>query len=214
MATPKTPDAEGSEPTALARRRGSAAVPWRGDEHVLAVEAAAEAGLDRGDVELDLYTQGFSSGMTVDDPLDGAIVARGRTVLRERELLRSLRPALQYLGVPADAVKLRIHDGSFELRVSKHAAEASRPALDAGKQALKLWLGFGLLGLAGYQLLAPFVAAIVWSAGLLLGGWQLRRGMASGRAMLAGRLAIGLGMLAQEEKIILPPVDAPTEDLS
>jgi len=37
--------------------------------------------------------------------------------------------------------------------------------------------------------------------------------MASGRSMLAGRLALGLGMLAQEEKIILPPLDAPTEDL-
>lgn len=203
-----------AQASALARRPGSAAAPWRGDEHRLQVEAAAEAGLATGDVELELYTQGFSSGMTVDDPLDGAVVARGRTVLREAELLRSLRPALQYLGVPIDAIKLRIHDGSFELRVSKHAAEASRPALDAGKQALKLWIGFGLLGLAGYQLLAPFVAALFWSVGLLLGGWQLRRGMASGRAMLAGRLAIGLGMLAQEEKIILPPLDAPTEDLS
>jgi len=46
----------------------------------------------------------------------------------------------------------------------------------------------------------------------LVGGWQLRRGMASGRAMLAGRLAVGLGMLAQAEKVILPPLDAPTED--
>ena len=55
--------------------------------------------------------------------------------------------------------------------------------------------------------------APVWGIGLMLGGWQLRQGMASGRAMLAGRLAIGLGMLAQEEKIILPPVDSPTEEL-
>jgi len=200
--------------TSLARRPGGAAAPWRGDEHRLQVEAASEAGLARGDVELDLYTHGFSAGMTVDDPLDGAIVARGRTVLREGELRRSLRPALQYLGVPTDAVKLRIHDGTFELRVSKHAAEASRPALDSGKQALKLWIGFGLLGLACMQLLSPALAGLVWGVGLLLGGRQLRRGMASGRAMLAGRLAIGLGMLAQEEKIILPPLDAPTEDLS
>lgn len=207
----RPPSASG---TSLARRPGSAAVPWRGDDHRLQVDAAVEAGLPRGDVELELYAHGFSSGMTVDDPLDGAIVARGRTVLREAELRRSLRPALQYLGVPADAAKLRIHDGNFELRVAKHAAEASRPALDAGKQALKLWIGFGLLGLATHQLLMPAIAAVVWGLGLLLGGWQLRRGMASGRAMLAGRLAIGLGMLAQEEKIILPPLDAPTEDLA
>lgn len=198
--------------TSLARRPGGSAIPWRGDEHVVQVEAAVEAGLARGQVELDLYTEGFGAGMTVEDPLDGAIVARGRTVLREAELRRSLRPALQYLGVPNDAVALRVHDGSFELRVGKHAADASRPALESGKLALRLWLAAALVGVACYSLVAPALAGVVWGVGLLLGGWQLRRGVASGRAMLAGRLAIGLGMLAQEEKIILPPLDAPTED--
>ncbi len=198
--------------TSLARRPAGDAAPWRGDEHVMQVEAAVEAGLSRGQVELDLYTSGFSGGMTIEDPLDSAIVARGRTVLREAELRRSLRPALQYLGVPNEAVALRVHDGSFELRVAKHAADASRPALESGKLALRVWLGAAILGLACYSLGVPALAGLAWGVGLLLGGWQLRRGMASGRAMLAGRLAIGLGMLAQAEKIILPPLDAPTED--
>ena len=206
----------GSASRALARRPGSATRPWRGDEHKLQLEAAAEAGLPRGDVkkvELDLYTEGFAGGLTLEDPLDGAIVARGRTMLREDELRRTLRPALQYLGIAADAVALRVHDGSFELRVAKHAAEAARPALDSGKAALRTWIGMGLVGIACYQLVAPAAAGLLWGVGLLVGGWQLRRGVASGRAMLAGRLALGLGMVAQEEKVILPPLDAPTQDL-
>jgi hypothetical protein len=201
---------------ALARRPGTSARRWRGDDHKLQLEAATEAGLSRGDVrqtELDLYAGGFAGGITIDDPLDGAIVARGRTVLREAELRKSLRPALQYLGIAADAIALRVHDGSFELRVAKRAAEAARPALESGKAALRTWVGTGLLGIACYQMVAPAAAGLMWSIGLLIGGWQLRRGMASGRAMLAGRLALALGMLAQEEKIILPPLDAPTEDL-
>ncbi|MEM9456838.1 MAG: hypothetical protein AAGF11_21855 [Myxococcota bacterium] len=205
-------DDRGKGKGALARRQGAAAQPWRGDEHLLEVEAAVEAGLSRGEVELDLYTRGFSSGMTVEDPLDGAIVARGRTVLKEQELGRCLRPALQYLGVGMDAVKLRVHDGSFELRVAKHTAEASTPALESGKDALKVFVGFGLLGFAAYQIIMPAVGGVIWGIALLLGGWLLRQGMASGRMMLAGRLAMGLGMLAQEEKIILPPVDPPTEE--
>lgn len=205
-------DDRGKGKGALARREGAAAVPWRGDDHLLEVEAAVEAGLPRSEVELDLYTRGFSSGMTVEDPLDGAIVARGRTVLKERELGRCLRPALQYLGVGMDSVKLRVHDGSFELRVAKHTAEASTPALESGKDALKVFVGFGLLGFAAYQIIMPAVGGVIWGIALLLGGWLLRQGMASGRMMLAGRIAMGLGMLAQEEKIILPPVDPPTEE--
>ncbi len=199
---------------ALVRRSESSTVPWRGDEHVVQVEAAVEAGLPRGEVELDLYTQGFSAGMTVEDSFDGAIVARGRTVLDEKQLRASLRPPLQYLGVTMDSVELRVHDGEFELRVAKAAAEAQKPALDSGKITLKLWFGFGLLGLTCYQLLAPALGGLLWGIGLLLGGWQLRQGMANGRMMLAGRMAIGLGMLAQEDKMILPPVNAPTQDIA
>ncbi len=171
------------------------------------LEAAAEAGLHAREVELDLYTRGFSEGIEVRDPYDAAIVARGRTILDERSLLRSLRPALQYLGVQKEAVALRVHDGTFELRIAKHAAEASNPAMDGAKQALRVWIGFGLLGLAAMQLWTTFVSAIVWGAGLLLGGWQLRKGLVSGRAMLAARLALALGMLAQEEQLILPPAE-------
>lgn len=190
-----------------ARVSSTAPVRWRGDEHRLQVQAANEAGLRGTDVEVDLYTRGFSEGMILEDEFDGAIVARGRTVLKDFELVKVLRPVLQYLGVPRDAIKLRVFDGSFELRVAKHAAEASRPSLDAGKTALQVWIGFGLLGLAAMQFLPSFVAAFIWSAGLLLGGWQLRRGLVTGRAMLSARLAVALGMLAHEEKLILPPAD-------
>lgn len=179
---------------------------WRGDEHKLQVAAAKEAGLATDDVELDLYTQGFSAGMTIEDTYDGAIVARGRTFVKEHELLRVLRAPLLYLGVPRDSIKVRINDGRFELRVSKHAADSSRPSLESAKYALQVWIGFGLLGLAAMQYLPSYVAAFVWSAGLLLGGWQLRRGLVTGRAMLSARLATALALLAKEEQLILPPV--------
>jgi hypothetical protein len=180
--------------------------PWRGDEHRLQVSAAKEAGLAPDDVEVELYTEGFSAGMTLEDPYDGAIVARGRTALREPELLRSLRAPLVYLGVPRDAIKVRISDGRFELRVSKHAADGSRPSLESAKYALQVWIGFGLLGIAAMQFFPSYVAAFVWSAGLLLGAWQLRRGLVTGRAMLSARLAMALAMLAKEEQLVLPPV--------
>lgn len=186
-------------------KQGSKVVPWRGDEHQLQVAAAAEAGLEKSRTEVDLYTRGFTAGMTVEDPYDGSIVARGRTVLADKELLQTLRPTLHYLGVGRDAVKVRVHDGEFELRVDRRAADASSPALDSAKLALQLWIGFGLLGLAGYWFIGSSVAAVLWGVGLLLGGWQVRRGLASGRAMLSARLALALGMLAKEQQLILPP---------
>jgi len=36
---------------------------------------------------------------------------------------------------------------------------------------------------------------------------MLRRSLVSGRTMLAAKLAVGLGMLAHEEQLILPPGD-------
>ena len=178
---------------------------WRGDEHKLEVASASEAGLDPTEAEVDSYTRGFKAGIVIQDPFDGAIVAHGRTVLREAELARALRPALQYLGVPRDDYKVKVHDGSFELRVAKKIADASSPALDSAKLALQFLLGFGLLGGAVYHFVAPFLAALLWGAGLLLAGWQLRRGVASGRAMLSAKLALALGMLAHEQQLILPP---------
>jgi hypothetical protein len=180
---------------------------WRGDEHKLQVEAAGEVGLERDDVEVDLYTQGFRNGITLEDPADRSIVLRGRTVLRDRELHDSLKPLLRYVGVSYDAVRVRVQDGLFEIRVASRAAAASSPALENARVALKLWLGFGLLGLS-MLLWSPFLAqpgaAVLWGVGLMLGGWQLRKGIAGGRSMLAARLAIGLAMMAKEEQLILP----------
>lgn len=208
--------AKGQRERSLPAKRSDAAASsrpaWRGDEHRLQVAAAAEAGLDRSKVEVDLYSQAFSHGMTVEDPYDGAIVARGRTVLGRKELFDTLRPTLHYLGVARDAVRIQVHDGSFELRIGRRAAEASSPALDSAKLALQLWIGFGLVGLAAYMFLPMGFAAIAWGVGLVVGGWQLRRGLASGRAMLGARLALALGMLAQEEKLILPPLQDETGD--
>ncbi|MFO0637390.1 MAG: hypothetical protein U0168_31580 [Nannocystaceae bacterium] len=187
------------------REDAAATAPWRGDEHRLQVQAAGEAGLAVDEVAADLYTKGFSAGMTIDDPLDGAIVARGRTVLDRLELSRSLRPVLRYLGIAPELVALEVVDGRFALRVHKKATEGSKPVFEAGKVTLQIWIGFGLLGFAAGRFMPAFVSAILWGVGLMLGAWQLRRGLTSGRAMIAARLAIGLGMLAQAEQLVLPP---------
>ena len=179
---------------------------WRGDDHKIAIQAADEAGLAKSDVELDLYTEGFKAGMTLEDR-DGAVVATGRTVLKQKQLEQALAPMLRYLGVKRDAVRVRVHDGTFELRIAGRAAESQSPALHNAKLALQLWVGFGLLGFAVMQIIpgARFASAIIWGVGLMLGAWQLRRGLVSGRAMLGAQLAMGLGILAQEEQLILPP---------
>lgn len=218
MAKRRDEDSSTRSANAIARRDGEAAdgagalaklgegEVWRGDEHGLRLAAAREAGLDAKAVELELYTEGFRSGMTLDDPEDHAIVLRGRTVLREKQLRRSLHPTVRFLGLPADQVGLRIHDGEFELRVSSSAAESARPALDSAKLVLKLWLGAGLLGLLAWNLLdLGWLAALLWGVGLLGGAYVLRQGMVSGRALLAARLMTALAMLAQEEQLILPP---------
>lgn len=198
---------KGDRESKLPARKGeTSAAGWSGNEHRLVADAAAEAGLDRSDTEVDSFTQGFSNGIVIDDPYDGAIVARGRTVLGTAELGKALRPAMTYLGVSKTDYKVKVERGDFEVRVAKRAADGSSPALEHGKLALQVWVGFGLLGVAAYQFLPSFVSAIVWGAGLLLGAWQLRRGLASGRAMLGAQLALALGMLAHEEQLILPPV--------
>lgn len=200
--TANEPETKPASPETAIAQRG-----WRGDEHKLQLDAAKEVGLDGSDVEVDLYTQGFREGSTLEDPDDHAIVFRGRTVLKAPELRHSLRPLLRYLGVSQDAVAVRVHDGTFEIRLSRRAAETSPAGLDSAKLALKLFVGFGLLGLT-IMMWSPFFAeagaAVVWGIGLLLGGWQLRRGIASGRAMLAARFALGLAMLAKEEQLIMP----------
>jgi hypothetical protein len=183
--------------------------PWRGDEHELRLAAAREAGLaaeDIADVELDLFTEGFKAGMVLDDPADHAIVLRGRTILREKQMSKALTPTLRFLTIPRDQVALRIHDGEFELRVARTVAEAAKPTLDSAKITLKLWLGAGLIGMLAWNMLGlAWLATVVWGLALVVGGYVLRQGTVSGRAMLAARLTVALAMLAKEEQLILPP---------
>ncbi len=183
--------------------------PWRGDEHELRVQAAREAGLETRDLELELFTQGFKSGMTVKDPRDSSIVLRGRTVLRDKQLRKSMRPTLRFLGVPVDQVDFRVLDGEFEVRIASSAVEQARPAIDAVKDVLKLWLGFGLIGLIAWNAFdLAWLATLFWGGSLVVGAVVLRRGVVSGRSMLAARLTVALALLAKEEQLILPPAKA------
>lgn len=192
---------------ALAPREGGAEIElpegWRGDEHQLALSAVESAGLDARKAELDLFQKAFAATTTVDDPDDHAIVLRGRTTLDDLELLRCLRPTLRFLKLSKDSVVARVHDGEFELRVEAVAADHAPVTTQYAKTALQVFLGAGLMGWASMQV-AQWPAAIIWGIGLLIGGWLLRRGMVSGRALMAARLATSLAMLAQEEKLILP----------
>lgn len=193
-----------SPQTALANRGG-----WRGDEHNLQVAAAREAGLPADEVALGLYTEGFKTAMVLRDPDDAAMVVRGRTVLKVDQLHRALRPMLQFLELSPEYIRLRVRDGGFELRINDRMADAQTPALDAAKDVFKVWLAAGLVGFAILQIpsigiVGSILSLLIWMAGLLWGGFALRRGMVSGRARLGARLALGLGMLAQEEQLILP----------
>ena len=180
---------------------------WRGDEHRLQLQAAGEVGLSLDDTALDFLTQGFKNGMTLEDPKDGSVVLRGRTILRKQELTRALLPAYRYLGIKADGARVRVFDGQFEIRVAQRVAENSPAAYGNAKLALQLWIGFGMLGLTAHMMLPgmKFVAGIVWGIGLLLGAAQLRRGIAGGRAVLGARFALALALLAHEEQLVLPP---------
>ncbi|PRP94168.1 hypothetical protein ENSA5_41230 [Enhygromyxa salina] len=204
--TKRTPE---SEPPTKALAKLGEGQAWRGDEHELRLAAAREAGLETeelNEVELDLFTEGFKAGMVLDDPDDRAIVLRGRTVLRENQMGKALRPTFKFLGVPNDQVALRIFDGEFELRVSQNVAEAAKPALDSARLVLKLWIGLGLVGmLAWYWFSLAWLAALLWGGALVGGGYVLRQGAVSGRALLGARLTVALAMLAQQEKLILPP---------
>jgi len=197
-------DGEQDAPLVRAASGALAGAPWSGDEHRLQVLAAKEAGLPTTDVALDLYTEGFKRGLTEKDPADNAIVLRGRTVLKTEELVRSLRPMFQFLRIGADAVRVRVHDGQFEVRVAAHAAEATAPVQTTARTVLLMWMAGGLLG--WWMLSVSRVATfLIWGITLLLGAWNLRRGLVSGRTMLAARMAVGLALLAHEEQLILPP---------
>ncbi len=179
---------------------------WRGDEHKLQVQAAEEAGLQASQVALDLYTEGFKAGLQERDPADGSIVLRGRTVLKAEELERSLRPMLRFLRIGPEAARARVFDGQFELRIAAHAAEASAAVQGAARSVILMWMAGGLLGWWMLSM-SRVTTFLVWGVTLLLGAWSLRRGLVSGRTMLAARLAVALGMLAHEQQLILPPAD-------
>lgn len=179
---------------------------WRGDEHKLQVQAAEEAGLQASQVALDLYTEGFKAGLQERDPADGSIVLRGRTVLKAEELERSLRPMLRFLRIGPEAARARVFDGKFELRIAAHAAEASAAVQGAARSVILMWMAGGLLGWWMLSM-SRVMTFMVWGVTLLLGAWSLRRGLVSGRTMLAARLAVALGMLAHEQQLILPPAE-------
>ena len=143
------------EKNALVPTSGGGA--WTGDDHKLAVSAAKEAGLDTVDLEVESYTEGFKQGLTLDDPADHAIVIRGRTVLKEKQLRKSLSPTLRFLRLSRDVVGLRVHDGNFELRIARSAAEQAAPAMDSAKVALQVWVAAGILGFALGQLFLPLL---------------------------------------------------------
>ena len=177
---------------------------WRGDEHRLQVLAADEAGLEGDDVSLALYRKGFIAGLSVRDPLDHAMVFRGRTILREEQLRPPLRRIFTHLHLGANNFSVRVDDGEFELRVADAAAHAGGSATEAMRRAL---LVFVVCGLAGLFFLnsAGGVALLFWGVGLLAGSTLVRRGLKDGRVQLAARLVDELAKLAQREQLILPP---------
>ena len=180
---------------------------WRGDEHRLQVAAAAEAGLEARDVAVELYRQGFARGLVVEDPLDRAIVVRGRTVLRAEQLTAALRGALGHLHLPPGSFAVKAQDGDFEVRVAARAVEHGGTTMAATRQAL---LAFVLGGLVGLLFLKSqgALALIAFSFGLLGGSFILRRGLRQGRALLAARVVDEIARLAAAEQLILPPASA------
>ncbi len=199
---------------ALARTKGEGELqprPWRGDDHLARVDAAGEVGLDKKEEELESFTEGFKAGMTLEDQSDRSIVLRGRTVLRQRQLERSLNPTRRFLKIPEEDFRILVHDGEFELRVSGKYAEDAMPALDSARAALQVWIGGGLIGLILMQY-SNALAAIAWGVALIIGGFTMRSGLVNGRSLLGARLALALAMLAQEEGMVLPPKLPSPED--
>ena len=205
-----TNDRSGDRGGPLARPSSPGGAPWSGRHHRDHGQhhqpERPKAGLPAAQVALDLYTEGFKAGLTEKDPGDKAIVLRGRTVLKAPELERCLRPMLRFLRVGPDSVSTRVFDGQFEVRVAAAAAEAGESVQGAARSVLLMWIAGGLLG---WWLRATWQVGtmLVWGITLLLGAVMLRRSLVSGRTMLAAKLAVGLGILAHEEQLILPPGD-------
>ncbi len=195
---------DASEPASLVRANADGADGWTGDEHALSLQAAKEVGLDPSAIELESYSRGFMSAMTLDDPLDHGLVARGRTVLSQSELLELLEPALQFMGVAKEHTSLRVHDASFELRIAGDHVRALGMVWDSTRTAVSLWIATVVaVFLVGRILLAAGVAVGV--IGAVFGLFVMRSGLITGRERLAARLATSLAMVASAEQLVLPP---------
>ncbi|MBK8261512.1 MAG: hypothetical protein IPK80_09240 [Nannocystis sp.] len=176
---------------------------WRGDEHRLQTQAAAEAGIEPAGVALALYRRGFASALTARDPVDGGLVLRGRTVLRRDQLQAAIIGAFAHLGLTRGVV-IRVDDGDFEVRVAAQAIEGSAPAIDATRRALLAFVASGLVGLL-FLRTSSALALLAFSFGLLGGAWVLRSGLHRARELIGGRLVDELARLAHQEQLILPP---------
>ncbi|MEZ4450835.1 MAG: hypothetical protein R3B09_15245 [Nannocystaceae bacterium] len=190
-------------------RRAEALVPegeaWRGDDHALQVAAAEEIGLTRGEVAVDLYRRGFTHGLTAKDPVDGALVLRGRTVLRDDQLLAAMKKIFRHLHLAVEGLRVRVHDGQFEIRIASSVADDTSAALaNAMRRALYIWVLAALFGALAYSI-APALALLVAGPGLLLGGFILRRGIEEGRVAFTLKMVDELALLADREQLILPP---------
>lgn len=192
-------DLEGASP-----RASEALVPWSSDEHKLAVESAKEAGLDARDAAIESFVKGFRAGLTLNDPVDSAIVLRGRTVLREKELLSLLEPTFRFLRLDDDAARVLVQDGTFELRIRGGVAEMANATWDSTKVAAQLQLSVIVLGLIALQWSFPFALG-AWGIGTALTFYVWRSGAVDGRSLLAARLTLALALAAKEEGVVLPP---------
>jgi len=186
---------------------------WRGDEHNLQLGAAAEAGLAADEISLDLFRQGFIGGLTIRDPLDHAMVLRGRTILDESQLKPSLRRIFAHLHLGANNFSVKVDDGEFELRIADEVAQGAGSATDAMRRALLVFVISGLAGLFFFKT-AGAASLLFWGVGLLVGSSIVRRGITKGRVQLAARLVDELALLAHHEQLILPPTAASTGRLA
>ncbi len=171
------------------------------------VRAAEEAGLSADEVSLDLFRKGFIGGLAIRDPLDHAMVLRGRTVLDEVQLKPSIRRIFAHLRLGANNFSIKVVDGEFELRVADEVAQGAGSATDAMRKALLVFVVSGLAGLLFFKT-AGAASLLFWGVGLLVGSSIVRSGIKKGRIQLAARLVEELALLAHHEQLILPPAKA------
>jgi hypothetical protein len=136
--------------------------------------------------------------------VDSAIVLRGRTVLREKELLDLLEPTFRFLRLDDDAARVLVQDGAFELRIRGGVAEMASATWDSTKVAAQLQLSVIVLGLIALQWSLPFALG-AWGIGTALTFYVWRSGAVDGRSLLAARLTLALALAAKEEGVVLPP---------